>query len=64
MSTLTQATLDAFYETLTKDAPVTRSGRPKFTLVVSRRTSARMDQAWLRGFKRRARRKALKRRFP
>lgn len=57
----THATLDELYRIFTENVETTRSGKPVFSLVVSRRTSAQIEQAWLRGFKRRARRKALKR---
>ena len=62
--TLTQAALDALFAAVTVGLPPHDGvGRPKFTLIVSRRTSSRIEQGWLRGFKRRARRKALKRQF-
>jgi hypothetical protein len=60
---LTQAALDELYRAFMDEATWDAKGRPLITIVVSRRTSARIEQAWLRGIKRRARRKALKRRF-
>lgn len=62
MSVLTQAKLDELFELVLDGTTFQDSGKGKFYLVISRRTSARIEQAWLRGFKRRARRKALTRR--
>lgn len=58
MSTLTQADLDAVYRRLIEGSPVTRSGRPKFVLVTSVKTSARIENACIRNPRRLARRKA------